>query len=73
MSSRLYPALRAVEHATSLAGIRPLRLFPVLWPLWRAETAASFYDERAYEVIDRFLVLAVRDAGLRTIDELAVF
>jgi hypothetical protein len=73
VSSRLYPALRAVEHATSLAGVRPLRLFPVLWPLWRAETAASFYDERAYEVIDRFLVLAVKDARLRTIEELAAF
>ena len=73
MNSRFYPALRAVEHATSVPGVRPLRLFPVLWPLWRAETAASFYDERAYEVIDRFLVLAVRDAGLRTADELAAF
>jgi hypothetical protein len=73
VSSRFYPALRAVEHATGLPGVCPLRLFPVLWPLWRAETAASFYDERAYEVIDRFLVLAVRGAGLRTVDELAAF
>jgi hypothetical protein len=73
VSSRLYPPVRAVEHAAGLPGVRPLRLFPVLWPLWRAETAASFYDERAYEVIDRFLVLAVRDAGLRTTIELAAF
>jgi hypothetical protein len=73
VSSRLYPARRAVEHAASLPGVQPLRLFPVLWPLWRAETAASFLDERAYEVIDRFLVLAVRDAGLRTTIELADF
>lgn len=73
MSSRFYPAVRAVEHATSLIGVRPLRLFPVLWPLWRVETAASFYDERAYEIIDRFLVLAVRDAGIHTVEELADF
>ena len=73
MSGRFYPAVRAVEHATSLAGVHPLRLFPVLWPLWRVETTASFEDERAYEVIDRFLVLGVRDAGLRTHDELAAF
>jgi hypothetical protein len=73
VKTRFYPALRAVEHATGLAGVRPLRLFPVLWPLWRVETAASFYDERAYEVIDRFLVLAIRDAGIRTAEELAAF
>jgi hypothetical protein len=73
VTGRVYPAVRAVEHATSLPGVHPLRLFPVLWPLWRVETTASFYDERAYEVIDRFLVLALRDAGLRTTGELAAF
>jgi hypothetical protein len=70
---RLYPARRAVEHATSIPGIRPLRLFPVLWPLWQAETTASVYDEHAYEMIDRFLIRAVMDAGLHRIDELAMF
>ena len=70
---RIYPARRAVEHATSLPGMRPLRLFPVLWPLWQAETTASVYDEQAYEMIDRFLVRAVMDAGLCRIDELAAF
>ena len=70
---RVYPARRAVEHATSLAGVHPLRLFPVLWPLWQVETTASFYDERAYEVVDRFLVRAVSEAGLCQVDELAAF
>jgi hypothetical protein len=70
---RVYPARRAVEHATSLTGVHPLRLFPVLWPLWQVETTASFYDERAYEVVDRFLVRAVSEAGLCRVDELAAF
>lgn len=70
---RVYPARRAVEHATSLTGIHPLRLFPVLWPLWQVETTASFYDERAYEVVDRFLVRAASEAGLCRVDELAAF
>jgi hypothetical protein len=70
---RIYPARRAVEHATSIPGMSPLRLFPVLWPLWQAETTASVYDEQAYEMIDRFLVRAVMDAGLHRIDELTAF
>ncbi len=72
-SRRIYPARRAVEHATSIPGIRPLRLFPVLWPLWQAETTASVLDEQAYEMIDRFLIRAVIDTGLHRIDELAAF
>lgn len=72
-SRRIYPARRAVEHATSIAAIRPTRLFPVLWPLWQAETTANVYDEQAYEMIDRFLIRAVMDAGLDRIDELAGF
>lgn len=73
MSRWIYPARRAVEHATSVPGIRPLRLFPVLWPLWQAETTASVYDEQAYEMIDRFLIRAVMDAHISRIDELTAF
>jgi hypothetical protein len=72
-SRQIYPARRAVEHATSITGIRPLRLFPVLWPLWQAETLASVYDEQPYEMIDRCLVRAVMEAGFYRIDELATF
>ncbi|MEE6258065.1 hypothetical protein [Plantactinospora sonchi] len=70
---RVYPARRAVEHAVALDGVRPLRLFPVLWPLWQVETTANVYDEQAYEVIDRFLVRAVLEAGIHQVDELARF
>jgi hypothetical protein len=73
VKAAIFPAVRAVEHATSLDGVLPLRLFPVLWPLWRVETTANVYEERAYEVIDRFLVLAIRDVTLHTVEELAGF
>jgi hypothetical protein len=70
---RVYPARRAVEHAVAVSGVRPLRLFPVLWPLWQVETTANVYDEQAYEVVDRFLVRAVLEAGLHQVDDLARF
>ncbi|MEO3816557.1 hypothetical protein [Plantactinospora sp. B24E8] len=70
---QVYPARRAVEHAVALDGVRPLRLFPVLWPLWQVETTANVYDEQAYEVIDWFVVRAVREAGFHRVDDLARF
>jgi hypothetical protein len=73
VSTRLiYPARRAVEHAVTEPEVRPLRLFAVLWPLWQVETAANIYDEQSYDVVDRFLVRAVAEAGLsRTVDLVA--
>ena len=74
MSTRLiYPARRAVEHAVTVAGVRPRRLFPVLWPLWQVETTATFYDEQPYDLVDRFLVRAVTEAELTRVDELVAF
>lgn len=70
---RVYPAIRAVEHATAIPDVRPFRLFPVLWPLWQVETAASVYDEQDYDVIDRFLVRAVAEAGFADAASLSSF
>ncbi|MFC4529324.1 hypothetical protein [Sphaerisporangium dianthi] len=57
----------------TVPGVRPLRLFPVLWPLWQVEISANIYEEQAYEVIDRFLVRAVVEGGVDSPDELARF
>jgi hypothetical protein len=73
MSRLIYPARRAVEHAATVHGVRLMRLFPVLWPLWQVETTAHVYDEQAYEVIDQFLVRAVAEAGIDTPAALARF
>lgn len=73
MSRLIYPARRAVEHAVTIPGVRPVRLFPVLWPLWQVDTEAYVYDEQTYEVIDRFLTRGIAEAGLDTADELARF
>jgi hypothetical protein len=69
----IYPARRAVEHAVATPGLRPLRLFPVLWPLWQVEIVAQVEDPQAYEVLDRFIERAVAECGLSAIDEIADF
>jgi hypothetical protein len=69
----LFPARRAVEHAAAAPAVRPLRLFPVLWPLWQVEVSAHIYDEQAYEIVDLFLVRAVHEAELTSVDQIAAF
>jgi hypothetical protein len=69
----IYPARRAVEHAVAIPGVRPTRFFAVLWPLWQVETTAQVYEEQAYEMLDRFVIRGVLEAGLSQIDELAGF
>ncbi|MEU8271121.1 hypothetical protein AB0B89_28670 [Sphaerisporangium sp. NPDC049002] len=69
----IYPARRAVEHAVTVPGVRPVRLFAVLWPLWQVEITANVYDEQAYEIIDRFLVRAIAEGGIDGRDELIAF
>jgi hypothetical protein len=69
----IYPARRAIEHAVAIPGVRPTRFFAVLWPLWQVETTAQVYEEQAYEMLDRFIVRGVLEAGLSGIDELARF
>ena len=69
----LYPSRRALENAATIPDVRPLRLFPVLWPLWQVEISASVHDPQAYEVLDHFLVRAIAEGRLHTADELAAF
>jgi hypothetical protein len=69
----IYPAQRAVEHAATAPGVRPLRLFALLWPLRQIETTADIYDEQPYELIERFVVLTILDGGLTQASHLARF
>jgi hypothetical protein len=69
----LYPPTRAVEHAVSLPGVRPRRLFPVLWPLWQVDTSAEVYAHQQYEIIDHFVVRCVAEGGIDDIDGIARF
>jgi hypothetical protein len=73
MKRLIYPATRAVEHATTLPGVRPIRFFPVLWPLWQVETSADVYDRQDFEVIDHFVMRAIGECGVRDRAELVAF
>jgi hypothetical protein len=69
----IYPATRAVENASALPGVRPVRLFPVLWPLWQIETSAEIYDRQDFEIVDHFVVRAIEEGQIRDSAELSRF
>lgn len=69
----IYPATRAVESVKALPGVTPIRMFPVLWPLWQVDTSAEIYDRQDFEMVDYFVVRAIEEAEIRESDELARF
>ncbi len=73
MKRVIYPATRAVEHAASLPGVVPLRLFPVLLPVWQVDTSAEVYEQQQFEVIDQFVLRAIEEGAVRDHGELAAF
>ncbi|MCK9897302.1 hypothetical protein [Frankia sp. AgB32] len=73
MTAVIYPPRRALESAAAIPGVRPLRLFAMLWPLWQVEISADVHDPQSYEVLDRFLIRAVAEGRLATVGELAGF
>lgn len=63
------PARLAVEHAVTVPGARPRRLFPVLWPLWRLDVETMARGG----LIEHFLIRAIAEAGRSSDAELARF
>ena len=70
MKRVIYPATRAVENAMSLPGIRPVRFFPVLWPLWQVQVSADVYDKQDFELADHFIVRAIEEGDIHDRAEL---
>lgn len=67
------PVRRVLERVTMLPGIQPLRVFPVLLPMWRVEVRTVILDAQPYEIFDHYVVRAVERAGLREPARLAIF
>ncbi|GLZ01951.1 hypothetical protein [Actinoplanes sp. NBRC 103695] len=67
------PVRRVLERVSAVPGAQPLRIFPLLLPLWRVEVRTTFWDAQPYEVFDQYLARAIGQAGLRDSSRLAVF
>jgi hypothetical protein len=66
-------ARRILERVMRLPEVRPLRLFPLLLPMWGVEIQATIREAQPYELFDRYLSRAVAEAGLIDASALADF
>ena len=69
----IYPVHRAIENAAAQPSMQPLRVFGVLWPLWRIEITANVTDGRDYELLDSFVTRAVGESAIDSAVAIADF
>jgi hypothetical protein len=67
------PVRRILERVTAMPGIEPLRVFPLLLPMWAVQIKAVVQDAQPYEVFDQFLSRAIGAAAIRDVRGLADF
>lgn len=60
----IYLPRRAIENAVSIPGVRPQLFFAVMWPLWQVEISGQIDEAQNYDLLDRFVVRAIADAGI---------
>jgi hypothetical protein len=68
-----HPIDRVLADALAAPDVVPVRLFTLLWPLWRIDFTAFIVNDEPYDTIDHFVSRAVVDGGIRAVPELAAF
>ncbi len=67
-----YAVERALENADD-AGLRPVRVYWTAFPLYVVEVSAVVTDHAPFELLDRWVGLAIAEAGYRSVAEIAGF
>ncbi len=68
----LYDPRRALEHVQT-QGVKPVRLFAILFPLWDVETTATQEEGRPYELLEKYVARGIAEGQLHTARDLANF
>jgi hypothetical protein len=69
----LYHPDKAIELASNVPGLIPLRLFALLYPLWLIEIDAHEEAKRPYALIEHFIERGIQEAHLHTVEEMVDF
>src|SRR5712664_3452247 len=64
--SAIYPVRRAAERCVALPGVRPLRVFATLFPLWQVEITAQVNEPQRYDLVDKFVARAIAECAIDT-------
>lgn len=66
-----YPVERALEHAADRAGVRPVRVYWIAFPLHVVEVSARVTAREPFDLLDRYVSLAIAECGFRSVAEIA--
>lgn len=69
----IYPVDRALDAIADQPGIRPLRVHRVAIPLHVAEVTATVTAREPFDLLDRYVGLAIADGGFRSLAEMAEY
>jgi hypothetical protein len=66
-----YAVDRALENIADLPGIRPVRVHWVAFPLWVADVSAVVTAREPFDLLDRYVGLAIAECGFRSVSEIS--
>lgn len=66
-----YVVERALENAADQPGIRPVRVYRVAFPLHVAEVSATVTAREPFDLLDRYVGLAIADGGFHSVADIA--
>lgn len=66
-----YPVNRALDNVADLPDLRPVRVHQVAFPLYVAEVSATVATREPFDVLDRYVGLAIADCGFRSAAEIS--
>jgi hypothetical protein len=67
----LYVVERALENAADQPDIRPVRVYRLAFPLHVAEVSATVTAREPFDLLDRYVGLAIADGGFRSVADIA--
>jgi len=68
-----YPVERALENVVDRLGIRPVRVHPVAFPLYVAELSATVITREPFDLLDRYVGLAIAECGFGSTAEISAY
>lgn len=71
--SVLYHPRSVIEDAQKEPGLAPIRLFALLFPLWRVELGGTLRDQKPYALLEAYVERAIYEGALHTTEEISAF
>jgi hypothetical protein len=68
-----YPVERALENVADQLGVRPVRVHTVAFPLYVAELSATVMAREPFDLLDRYVGLAIGECGFRSAAEISAY